>query len=97
MASGPRELLHVQNHYDYLNFYIPIVKPDIEKSNLCLIPFDVLERESPKAYEFLVRGGATHFHPLGERCLAVSDETGDVRSAPERHGALLPYAQARRR
>ena len=28
-----------QNHHDYLNFYIPVVKPLRAKSNLCVVPF----------------------------------------------------------
>jgi hypothetical protein len=51
----------MQNHYDYLNFYIPVVKPSKEKSTLTLIPFDALERESPKTFRRLVRSGATRF------------------------------------
>jgi hypothetical protein len=37
-----------QNHYDYLNFYIPIIKPDVTRSNLRIVPFDVLERKAPR-------------------------------------------------
>lgn len=69
----------VQNHYDYVNFYIPIVKPDASRSNLCLIPFDVLRREEPRAYDFLVRNGAGHFHPVAGRWLATNDERGGAR------------------
>jgi hypothetical protein len=68
----------IQNHYDYLNFYIPILKPQRDKSNLCVIPFDVLERESPRTYKRLVRGGATHFRRLGDRTLVFQDDSGAV-------------------
>ena len=66
----------LQNHFDYLNFYVPIVKPDPAKSNLSVVPFDVLERESPRLYQALFRGGATRFPRIGNRRLAVCDDTG---------------------
>lgn len=69
----------VQNHFDYLNFYMPIVKPDPTKSNVSIVPFDVLKRESPKAHDFLVGNGAGHFVPVAGRWLATNDERGGVR------------------
>jgi hypothetical protein len=69
----------VQNHFDYVNFYMPIVKPDPAKSNVCIIPFDVLKREAPKAHDFLVGNGAGHFVPVAGRWLATNDERGGVR------------------
>lgn len=68
----------IQNHYDYLNFYIPIVKPRKDKSNLCIIPFDVLEKESPRTFRKVVRGGAAHFKRMGARTLVFLDDTGSV-------------------
>jgi len=65
-----------QNHYDYLNFYIPINKPRRDKSNLCIIPFDVLEKESPGTFRTLVRGGAARFFPSRDRTLVYLDDTG---------------------
>ncbi len=72
-----------QNHYDYLNFYMPIVKPATEKSNVSLMPFDVLEREAPRVYERFLRSGARHFQEVAGRSLAVSDETGEVWLMPK--------------
>jgi hypothetical protein len=69
----------VQNHFDYVNFYMPIIKPDPAKSNVSLIPFDVLKREAPRAHDFLVRNGAGHFHPVAGRWLATNDERGGMR------------------
>ncbi len=69
----------VQNHFDYLNFYMPIVKPDPAKSNVSIVPFDVLKREAPKAHDFLVGNGAGHFVPVAGRWLATNDERGGVR------------------
>ncbi|MCC7416392.1 MAG: hypothetical protein IT176_04560 [Acidobacteria bacterium] len=68
----------LQNHYDYLNFYIPIVKPLREKSNLCIVPFDVLERDSPATYRRVARGGAARFVRMGGLQLIVCDDAGTV-------------------
>jgi hypothetical protein len=68
----------IQNHYDYLNFYIPIQKPRRDRSNLCIVPFDVLEKESPQSFRQLARGGAAHFWRMGARTMAFLDDTGTV-------------------
>ena len=65
-----------QNHYDYLNFYIPVVKPLRDKSNLTVIPFDALERESPRTFRRVVRGGATRFVVVGDKQIAVAEDAG---------------------
>jgi hypothetical protein len=65
-----------QNHYDYLNFYIPVVKPLREKSNLTVVPFDALQRESPQTYQRVVRGGATRFVAVGAKQVAVAEDAG---------------------
>jgi hypothetical protein len=65
-----------QNHFDYLNFYLPIVKPLRNKTNLCVVPFDVLERESPKTFRRVVRGGACTTYDLGGRQLVMQDQLG---------------------
>ncbi len=54
-----------QNHYDYLNFYIPIVKPRRDKSNLCVLPFDVLASADPQAHRYLYRSGASALLKVG--------------------------------
>jgi hypothetical protein len=66
------------NHYDYLNFYIPIIKPDPDKSGLCVVPFDVLQRECPATYRRVVRRGASRFIRLGGRRVVFSDDSGSV-------------------
>lgn len=71
-----------QNHYDYLNFYIPIIKPRPEKSNLSVIPFDVLERECPAIHRKVVRHGSSRFMRLGRRSLAFLDDRGTVHLLP---------------
>jgi hypothetical protein len=71
-----------QNHYDYLNFYIPVVKPRRDKSNLTVVPFDVLERESPKTFQRVVRGGATRFVVVGDKQIAVAEDAGTAHVMP---------------
>jgi len=68
----------VQNHRDYLNFYMPIIKPDPTKSNLSLIPFDELKKRSPRTHDFVVHSGAGTFRPLRTHWLASNDDTGGV-------------------
>ena len=65
-----------QNHYDYLNFYIPVMKERTDKSNLCVVPFDVLEREIPGTFRRLVRSGAHHFVRVRNKLVAYSDDSG---------------------
>lgn len=69
----------LQNHYDYLNFYIPIVKPRPDKSNLSIVPFDTLARESPRTSRALIRGGAARFVRLFGMTIAILDDSGRVR------------------
>jgi hypothetical protein len=70
-----------QNYYDYLNFYIPIVKPRREKSNLSIVPFDVLKREEPGLHDAVVGGGASRFMRLGRRTVVFLDDRGTFRVA----------------
>jgi hypothetical protein len=71
-----------QNHYDYLNFYIPVVKPVREKSNLTVVPFDALQRESPQAFQRVVRGGATRFVAVGDKQIAIAEDAGTTLVMP---------------
>jgi len=68
----------IQNHYDYLNFYVPIVKPRRDKSNLSIVPFDVLEKESPETFREAARSGAARYRRIGSCRLAFLDDTGSV-------------------
>jgi hypothetical protein len=65
-----------QNHYDYLNFYIPVIKPVPEKSNLTVVPFDELERQLPDTYRRVVRSGATMVYDLGGRQMLCQSDSG---------------------
>jgi hypothetical protein len=72
----------LQNHYDYLNFYIPIIKPRRDKTNLSIVPFDVLERECPRTYRRVVRGGAARLWSIKRRgvkgSVVFQDDSGRV-------------------
>jgi hypothetical protein len=46
------------DHHHYLNFWIPITKPDPDRSNVCVVPFDALPQD---AYALLVGGGGRRF------------------------------------
>jgi hypothetical protein len=48
----------VQDHYHYLNFWMPILKPRRDKSGLGLVPMDRLRERAPDVYAAVVRRGA---------------------------------------
>jgi ectoine hydroxylase-related dioxygenase (phytanoyl-CoA dioxygenase family) len=73
-----------QNHYDYLNFYIPIVKPDRTRSNLSVIPFDALSARSPEVCQAIRGRGATRFVVKRGATVVHDNDRGG------RHG-VLPY------
>lgn len=49
----------LQDAYNYLNLYIPIIKPEANKSNLKIVPFDILKKQAPHIYEKLHKRGST--------------------------------------
>ena len=66
----------IQNHFDYLNFYLPIIKPERARSNLCVVPFDALNEAAPKVHDFAVRSGAGFYRPIAGRTLAINEDRG---------------------
>lgn len=74
-----------QDHYDYLNFYIPIVKPVRARSNLSVIPFDALSARSPELCRAIRGKGATRFVVKRGATIVHDHARGG------RHG-VLPYA-----
>jgi hypothetical protein len=73
-----------QNHHDYLNFYIPVVKPLKVKSNLSLVPFDRLEARSPELARKIRGRGASRFEIKDGTTIAHDNNAGGT------HGTL-PY------
>jgi hypothetical protein len=64
--------------YNYVNFYIPFVKPDPTRSNLTVVPFDTLRARDRAAYDLLYREGARRFELVGGRTI-VYDSTHGTR------------------
>lgn len=71
-----------QDHYNYLNFYIPFIKDRADTSNLCLIPFDRLRMEAPDHIEKIIGGGAKRFQPDGDCTKVLDDEYDTAYSMP---------------
>lgn len=68
-----------QNHYDYLNFYIPIIKPDRAKSNISLIPFDRLQDLDPDWYQkILGKGAIDYYQKRNKTRILENDQTGKI-------------------
>ncbi len=72
------------DHLHYLNFWIPIEKPQAEKSNLCLLPLDTLKAKDPEAFRRTVGAG-------GRRWLTEQGRTAVYGSSEE--AALLEEPQ----
>ena len=70
-----------QQHLDYLNFYMPIIKGDSKHSNLCVVPFDRLRSEAPQHYARVEARGAQNFLP-GFPTFATNDESGEEYALP---------------
>ena len=66
-----------QEHRHYLNFYIPIVKPKTTETNVCVIPFDALQKDGPEFYSRLKGGGASVFITNGVQT-TVRDDDADT-------------------
>ena len=68
-----------QDHYHYLNLYIPIRKPNLELSNLSLIPSDVLAKCIPELYEKVIHGrGALRLLPGNGKTVIFDDNDGKI-------------------
>jgi hypothetical protein len=83
----------LQTHANYLNFYIPIVKPRVDKSNLKLVPFDVLQRELPEIFRLTVFSGATSVYPIPGGQFLVQDDSGRGRAVAVRFDDIATTPQ----
>ena len=61
---------------NYLNFYMPVVKPVPEKSNLTVVPFDRLSERAPDVHAKLQSRGATRVVQSGSRWIVKDDNRG---------------------
>ena len=59
----------VQDLVNYLNLYIPIIKPSVEKTNLRLLPYDALKSRSKDAFRQLKSGEGRTLEPNGTTTL----------------------------
>jgi hypothetical protein len=66
-----------QNHLDYLNFYVPIVKPDKTRSGLAIVPFDAVLEKYPSSMPQIYGKGARRYFPRAKLTLVVDDSTDD--------------------
>jgi len=61
---------------NYLNFYIPVVKPVLEKSNLTVVPFDRFAARAPQLHAKLLGRGATRVVSSGKKWVIKDDDRG---------------------
>lgn len=71
-----------QNALEMLNFYIPIVKPLLEKSNVCIVPFDRLLARAPEVYRHVVGRGAINYRIERGRTRLFDENDGVQRVLP---------------
>jgi phytanoyl-CoA dioxygenase PhyH len=71
-----------QQHRHFLNFWIPIIKPDPKRSNLCVIPFGDLKKRFPDHCGRFEGSGAKTLERRGAETIVHDQENGG--------GFLLP-------
>ena len=72
----------LQQFYNYLNFWIPITKPDPNKSGLTIIPFDKLAKLVPEYMDMIINKGASRYFPDGNYTKFINDDTGEETILP---------------
>ncbi|MEM8722182.1 MAG: phytanoyl-CoA dioxygenase family protein [Cyanobacteria bacterium P01_G01_bin.39] len=68
----------LQNFSNYLNFYIPIIKPVEEQSNLSIIPLDQLATYAPKVSQKIIHRGATRIVSSPQGDIILDDDRGGI-------------------
>lgn len=76
-----------QTHKDYINVWIPVLKPDEAVSNLEVIPIECWQEFAPEAWKHMENSGARWVHQFRNKNYIV-DEAGDME--PIKLGALSP-------
>ncbi|WP_144059393.1 phytanoyl-CoA dioxygenase family protein [Rhodopirellula sp. SWK7] len=61
---------------NYLNFYMSVVKPVLEKSNLTVVPLDRLKERAPEIHDRLLGRGATRVLQSGKKWVVKDDNRG---------------------
>ena len=72
----------LQQFYNYLNFWIPITKPDPNKSGLTIIPFDKLAKLVPEYMDMIINKGASRYFLDGNYTKFINDDTGEETILP---------------
>lgn len=67
-----------REHFHYLNFWLPIIKPHPEQTNLSLISFERLGRQHPDLAEQARGGGGTRWPQLEELTETPHCKPGDL-------------------
>ncbi|MHB2017859.1 MAG: hypothetical protein ACYCW6_12995, partial [Candidatus Xenobia bacterium] len=87
-----------QDNHHYLNVYVPIVKPDRQKSNMYVVPFDRLEAHADASLLSRLRGGGGRRArgEAGGRTVLLDDQDGgyDVLSCNLMDLAVIPELAA---
>jgi hypothetical protein len=66
----------VQNHSNYLNVYVPVIKPERTKTGVAVVPFSALRAKAPDAYSALRGGGANRFRCTESATFVTDNERG---------------------
>ena len=64
-----------RDHVNYVNFYVPIEKPERTRSNVDVVPFDRLRERAPALYEHLHGGGANFVLPRPNKVVVENPDT----------------------
>lgn len=63
-----------QQHYHYLNVYLPVIKPEKHLTNLALLPFDVIAEHCPEMHDKLTGRGATYYFAKDGKTMVYDTE-----------------------
>jgi hypothetical protein len=68
-----------QDLYNSVNFWMPIIKPIINKSGLSIIPQDKLLEHCPEIFKSRIKGkGAKKFKFVGSKTVMIDDDIGGL-------------------
>lgn len=71
-----------QQHTNYLNFFIGLVKPDQQRTGLTVVPLDRLQQLIPNHIQYVLNKGAAQCFVDGDVTTLVSDDTGETITLP---------------
>lgn len=63
-----------QDHYHYLNVYIPVIKPSQQLTNLSILPFDRIKALCPEMHDKLLGRGATCYFVRDGKTIVYDSE-----------------------